>query len=227
MVYTAKRRSECVTGACTLDVERGVTDNIEPEPFQTDTCLGDWHYKRGVTYKRPKTVIDILVDVVSRNGNLLLNVPLPASGTPDDEELKILDEITAWMKVNSEAIYATRPWKILGEGPAIVKSNPSGGMNGTPEHFNERGRKDMTGADIRFTTRAGVLYALVMGHNSGETRITSLAKSRGLEARRITRVQLLGSDEPLKWNHGPEGLVIDLPRRWPSEHAVTFKIEFA
>lgn len=227
VVYTAKRRSECVTGACTLDVERGVTDDIEPEPFQTDTCLGDWHYKRGVTYKRPKTVIDMLVDVVSRNGNLLLNVPLPASGMPDDEELKILDEITAWMKVNSEGIYATRPWKVLGEGPAIVKSNPSGGMNGTPEHFNERERKDLTGADIRFTTRAGVLYAFVMGHNSGETRITSLAKSRGLEARGITHVQLLGSDEPLKWNHGPDGLVIDLPQRWPSEHGVTFKIQFA
>lgn len=100
-------------------------------------------------------------------------------------------------------------------------------MNGTPEHFNERGRKDLNGADIRFTTRPGVLYAFVMGHNSGETRIMSLAASRGLETRKITRVHLLGSDEPLKWNHGPDGLVIDVPQRWPSEHAVTFKIQFA
>ena len=83
VVYAAKRRSECDVGACTLDVERGVTDDIEPRPFQTDTCIGEWHYRRGIHYKRPKTVIDMLVDIVSRNGNLLLNIPLPASGVPE------------------------------------------------------------------------------------------------------------------------------------------------
>lgn len=227
VVYTAKRRSECVTGACTLDVERGVTDDIEPNPFQTDTCIGDWHYKRGITYKRPKTVIDMLVDVVSRNGNLLLNVPLPASGMPDDEELKIVDGITAWMKVNSEGIYATRPWKIFGEGPGMFKTAAGSGMDGTPEHFNESRRKDLTGADVRFTTKAGALYAFVMGHNARETRIASLAPARGLESRRITRVELLGSAEPLKWTQGADGLSIASPQSWPSDHAVTFKIQFA
>lgn len=227
VVYTAKRRSECVTGACTLDVERGVTDDIEPDPFQTDTCIGDWHYKHGITYKRPKTVVDMLVDVVSRNGNLLLNVPLPASGMPDDEELKIVDEITAWMKVNSEGIYATRPWKILGEGPGLFKSAAGGGMDGTPEHFNEKQRRDLTGADVRFTTKDGALYAFVMGHNPRESRITSLAPARGLESRRVARVELLGSDEPMKWTLGADGLLIASPQRWPSEHAVTFKIQFA
>src|SRR5436305_953916 len=121
VVYTGKRRSEAELGACTLDVERGVTDDIEARPFQTDTCIGVWHYKKGITYKRPKTVIDMLVDVVSRNGNLLLNIPLPASGMPDDEELQILAEITKWMKVNGEAVYGTRPWKIFGEGPNAQK----------------------------------------------------------------------------------------------------------
>ena len=172
-------------------------------------------------------MIDLLVDIVSRNGNLLLNVPLPASGMPDDEELKILDAITAWMRVNSEAIYATRPWKIFGEGPAIAKSAPGGGMNGTPEHFNENQRKDLTGADIRFTTKAGALYACAMGHNTRETRITSLATSRGLESRKVARVALLGSAEPLKWTQTPGGLIISSPQRWPGEHAVIFKIQFA
>jgi alpha-L-fucosidase len=227
VVYTAKRRSECDAGACTLDIERGVADNIEPHPFQTDTCIGDWHYKRGITYKRPKTVIDLLVDVVSRNGNLLLNVPLPASGMPDDEELKIVDDITAWMKVNSEGIYATRPWKIYGEGPDSVESASGGGMDGTPEHFNERLRKDLTGADVRFTTKASAIYAFVMGHNPRETRIASLAQGRGLESRRIARVELLGSAEPLNWTLTSDGLIVASPQRWPSEHAVAFKIQFA
>ena len=78
--------------------------------------------------------------LVSRNGNLLLNIPLPASGMPDDEELKIWMTITAWMKVNSEAIYATRPWKVFGEGPGVEKTTSGEGINGTPEHFNENKR---------------------------------------------------------------------------------------
>jgi alpha-L-fucosidase len=226
VVYTGKRRSECVAGKCVLDVERGVADEIEARPFQTDTCIGDWHYNREAVYKRPKTVIDLLVDIVSRNGNLLLNIPLPASGMPDDQELKILAAITAWMKVNSEAIYATRPWRIFGEGPGIRKSAPGEGFNGTPEHFNESKRVDLTGEDIRFTTKGGTLYAFAMGWNRGETRIAALAPARGLERRRIARVELLGSQEPVRWKLAADGLHIDSPGNWPSEHAVAFRILF-
>jgi alpha-L-fucosidase len=227
VVYAAKKRSECASGACTLDIERGVSDQIELQPFQTDTCIGDWHYKQGVTYKRPKTVIDLLVDVVSRNGNLLLNIPLPASGMPDDQEIKILDEITAWMKVNSEAIYATRPWKVFGEGPGIRKTTSGTGMNGTPEHFNENQRVDLTGSDIRFTTKNGVLYAFAMGHSTGETRIASLAPARNLERRAVTKVELLGSSEPVRWKQSEDGLTIAPPQSWPSAHAIAFKIQFS
>lgn len=227
VVYTAKRRSECEEGACILDIERGVADDIEPLPFQTDTCIGGWHYKRGIQYKTPKTVIDLLVDVVSRNGNLLLNIPLPASGTPDDEELKIISGITNWMRVNSEGIYSTRPWRISGEGPGIRKTRAGAGMNGTPEHFNEKERKDLTGADVRFTTKNGILYAFVMGQNANETRMAALAPSRGFGQRAIARVELLGSREPLKWKLTGDGLIIGSPQQWPSEHAVTFKILFA
>ena len=220
-VYTGKRRSESERGICTLDVERGVTDDIEARPFQSDTCIGDWHYKRGTQYKRPKMVIDLLVDIVSRNGNLLLNVPLPASGTPDDEELRILEDITAWMKVNSEAIHGTRPWTVFGEGPAIQKTTSSAGMNGTPEHFNEKQRKDLSAADIRFTTKRGVVYALVMGHPTTATRISSLS------AQKIGRVELLGSPEAIRWRQAEGSLVIDAPRAFPSEHAIAFKVIYA
>ncbi|MGA2114634.1 MAG: alpha-L-fucosidase [Bryobacteraceae bacterium] len=227
VVYTGKRRSECASGTCVLDVERGVVDDIEPRPFQTDTCIGDWHYNREAVYKRPKTVIDLLVDIVSRNGNLLLNIPLPASGMPDDAELKILASITSWMKVNSEAIYATRPWKISGEGPGIRKTAPGGGFAGTAEHFNENQRVDLTGADIRFTTEGDTLYAFAMGWNPRETRIGALGPSRRLEQRKIARVELVGSHDPLPWKLADDGLHIQSPQQWPSEHAVAFRILFA
>src|ERR1700687_4433491 len=114
-VYTSKRKEDSDAGMCVLDRERGVLDEIWPNPWQTDTCIGDWHYNRETTYKTPKTVVDLLVDIVSKNGHLMLNFPLPSSGMLDDRELKILAGITEWMSVNGEAIYATRPWKISGQ----------------------------------------------------------------------------------------------------------------
>jgi alpha-L-fucosidase len=146
---------------------------------------------------------------------------------PDDDELRILSEITDWMRIHSEGIHGTQPWKIAGEGPGMVKTNSGAGMNGTPEHFNERERKDLTAADIRFTTKAAALYAFVMGQNSRDIRIGALAPSRGLEERRIVRIDLLGSPERLQWKVNEQGLMIGSPRQWPSQHAVAFKIRFA
>jgi alpha-L-fucosidase len=130
------------------------------------------------------------------------------------------------MKVNSEAIYGTRPWKIFGEGPGIQKTKADAGMNGTPEHFNENQRKDLSGSDIRFTTKANALYAFSMGHNTQETRISALSPSRRLETRKITRVELLGSAEPLQWKLSDTGLAIASPQSWSSEYASVFKIYF-
>jgi alpha-L-fucosidase len=172
-------------------------------------------------------VRSVIVDIVSRNGNLLLNTPLPANGVPDAAELKILASITAWMKVNSEAIYATRPWKIFGEGPGIRKTASGSGYAGTAEHFNESARVDLTGEDIRFTTKGDTLYAFAMGWNPRETRIAALAPSRRLEQRKIARVELLGSHDALQWKLADDGLHIESPRQGPSEHAVAFRILFA
>src|ERR1035441_2634645 len=103
-IYTSKSRPDAEAGMCLLDVERGVVDSIWPRSWQTDTCIGNWHYDTRARYKTPKRVIDMLVDIVSRNGNLLLNFPLPNSGMPDDKELAILGSITSWMGVNSGQI---------------------------------------------------------------------------------------------------------------------------
>jgi alpha-L-fucosidase len=100
-------------------------------------------------------------------------------------------------------------------------------MNGTPEHFNEKDRKDLTAADVRFTTKNDVLYAFVMGQNAGETRIAALSASQGFEQRPVAGVELLGSREPLRWRLTENGLIIGAPQQWPSEHAVAYKIRFA
>ena len=121
-VYTIKhsiggRHGEFQDGISVLDVERGVVDGIHPEPWQTDTCIGNWYYHEGFKYKTARDVIHMLVDIVSKNGNLLLNFPLLPDGTLDAEEEKVLEGITDWMAVNGEAIHGTRPWKVYGGRP--------------------------------------------------------------------------------------------------------------
>ena len=216
-VYFSKRMQDCAIGTCALDRERGVLDDISPEPWQTDTCIGDWHYKLGIKYKRPKTVIDLLVDVVSRNGNLLLNFPLPASGALDPQELAILAEITKWMQVNNEAIYGTRPWKTFGSGPGTATSAEGGA-------FNERNRKDLTGNDVRFTTKNGTLYVFVMGWPPYQAMIHELAPNTALRVGKIQNVELLGFDGKLEWTQTDAGLNVLTPPKQPSDHAVVFKV---
>jgi alpha-L-fucosidase len=214
-VYTSKRKEDCETGTCVLDFERGLAEGISANPWQTDTCVGEWHYKRDINYKSPKTVIDMLVDIVSRNGNLLLNFPLPGSGEPDSRELAILAEITSWMAVNSEGIYGTRPWKIFGEGPATAQKGEG--------RFNENGRKALSPQDIRFTTKGKTLYAFIMGWPGAQASVPSLVESSA----KIQNVELLGHKGKLKWTQGAGGLAVDLPTDKPSDHAVTLKIAMA
>jgi len=218
-VYTSKRESDSAAGMCVFDKERGVVDGIWPGPWQTDTCVGHWHYDRNVTYKTPKRVIDMLVDVVSRNGNLLLNFPLNTHGALDDQEQKILAEITAWMAINSEAIHGTRPWKIFGEGPNITK--PVAGQK-----YNESNRKDFTFEDVRFTTKGKTLYAFFMGWpEQAKLTIPALASSRPYVAGKIERVQLLGSGKQLEARQSADGLAVQLPADKPCDFGFALKIE--
>ncbi len=216
-IYTSKRREDAAQGACVLDVERGVVDKIWPTAWQTDTCIGNWHYKRGVQYKTPKMVIDMLVDIVSRNGNLLLNFPLPASGALDLEELNVLSGITEWMNINSEAIYATRPWKIFGQGPGTDASAQNSA-------FNESKRKDLTAADVRFTTKNGALYVFVMGWPEYKALIPPLAMNTELRVGKIQNVEMLGSSGKLDWSQDETGLSVVMPQQKPCDYAVVFRV---
>ena len=200
-----------------LDYERGLPDSIWPNPWQTDTCIGNWHYDKMAKYKSSKRVIDLLVDIVSRNGNLLLNFPLPNNGMLDADELHILSAITSWMSVNSEAIYATRPWKVFGVGPGTQKPPAN-------QRFNENSRKDLTAEDVRFTTKGPTLYAFIMGWPEKQAVIAPLALGGKYDVGKISNVKLLGFKGKVEWTQDETSLKVQLPAEKPSDHAVAFKI---
>jgi len=220
-VYTSKTPTDCATGTCILDLERGMANGISENHWQTDTCIGEWHYRRDITYKSPKRVIDMLVDIVSRNGNLMLNFPLPNNGQLDDQELKILDELARWIAVNGEGIYATRPWKIFGEGPVASAPAAAGGRGAG---FNESRRKDLTAEEIRFTTKGSTLYAFVMGWPEKQTVVKAFSTSSAVAAFKVRNVELLGFKGKLKWTQDENGLTVQLPAEKPTDHAVCLKV---
>ena len=203
------RHGEYMEGVGVRDVERGVVDDIYPQPWQTDTCVGGWYYDRDRQYKTAQTVIHMLADIASKNGNLLLNFPLRPDGTLDERELDILSEIRDWMRVNGEALCGSRPWQVFGEGPTRLEAG----------HMSEREEKLFTAEDFRFWTKGGVLHAVCMGWPEVEWRIGSLA---GLKVR---AVDMLGSQEPVRWSAGAGGLSVRPPSIRPCRHAWTLRIE--
>jgi alpha-L-fucosidase len=201
------------------DVERGAPDKIQSEAWQTCTCIGDWHYKRSIyeqdQYKSAKEVIHTLVDIVSKNGNLLLNIPVRGDGTIDEKEIKILEGIAGWIEINKESIFDTRPWKIFGEGPSAEKINP---MNGPG--FNE-GKIKYSDQDIRFNQKGNILYITVMGVPANNVSVKSLSKK---DIAKIKNIEILGSKEKLSWKEDSGSLVIEKPKTIPNNIAVVFKI---
>jgi alpha-L-fucosidase len=215
-VYMSKENTDCTIGSCLLDHERGVTDAISPNPWQTDTCIGQWHYKRGQQYKTAKKVIDLLVDIVSKNGNLLLNFPLPNSGQLDAEEMRTLEGVTAWMGYNSEGIYGTRPWKIYGEGPSTQQKIEAG-------NFNEDKQKDLTGEDVRFTKKGDTVYAFVMGKPE-IAEVNALGLWSPQNPGKIQRVQILGRGGEVQWVQDNTKLRVKVPPEVPSDIGLTLKL---
>lgn len=192
------------------DIEKGRSDRLEPLPWQCDTCLGNWHYDRSVyenhSYKQAKAVIHNLIDVVSKNGTMLLSVPVRGDGSIDDDEVKIVEEIGAWMALNGEGIFETRPWKIFGEGPAQESANPL-----KAQGFNENSGKPFSAADFRFTTKGNALYVYSMGWpDNGKALIKSLAKGNPYRNESVNKVEILGGGS-LSFRITEEGLEVSLP----------------
>ena len=204
------------------DIERGAANTIEAQPWETDTCIGNWHYDRALYdknhYKSAQTVIQMLCDIVSKNGDLLLNIPVRGDGSIDDKEQAVLAGIGAWMDVNRECIFGTRPWKIFGEGPASV------GAALSAQGFNEGKGKPFTAADVRYTTKDNLLYAIVLGTPQQDLQIKSLGTAAKLLAKPIGHITLLGSDEKVEWTQTVEALTIKAPAKSPNNIAIVYKI---
>jgi len=205
------------------DVEKGSPDHIEQMPWQTCTCIGGWHYDRALyeqgKYKPAWEVIRLLADVVSKNGNLLLNIPVRGDGSIDDKEMAILEEIAGWMDVNKECIFDTRPWKVFGEGPVTEKGNPIKNQG-----FNEGIIRKLTSKDIRFTQKENIIYAIIMSWpEDGNVLIKSLAKGNPNLKNKIARIDLLGG-EKLKFTSDTEGLKLTILEKKKSEMPLVLKI---
>lgn len=202
--------------ALVWDIERGQANEIQPFVWQTDTCLGHWHYDRSVydrkAYKTGKMVIQTMVDVVSKNGNYLLNIPVRGNGTIDEQERAVVADITRWMKANSESIYDTRPWVIYGEGPSTenqAKLNAQG--------FNE-GKTIFTDKDVRFAVKGETLYATLLGWpDGGKAVIKSLAAGNAHFRKQPQKVELVDGNQSLAFRQTEQGLEISLPENKPAD----------
>ncbi len=202
-------------GTALLDIERGKLSDIRQDYWQTDTSVSykSWSYVEDDQFKTVTTLVHDLVDIVSKNGNLLLNIGPKPDGTIPAEASELLLGLGDWLRINGEAIYGARHWKTFGEGDTTV-----GG------HMREHEDKPFTAEDIRFTTKDGTLYAICLGWPGENAVIKSLATGSLLAAEQIVAIEMLGSSEALAWSQREDGLHIATPRQHPCDHAYTFKI---
>ncbi|EWH08962.1 alpha-L-fucosidase [Catenovulum agarivorans DS-2] len=206
-------------GSAVLDIERGAMTDIHPHFWQTDTSVSksSWGYVTNHKYRDANSLVDDMVDIISKNGSLLLNIGPKPDGTIPDEEIKLLAEIGDWLKMNGEAIYETRPWVVFGEGETEV---PDG------KHANdaEKHRKDFNSSDIRFTKNGNTVYATVLAWPGSGKEITIRAVNKQNLPQKIKSVSMIGAGE-LAFSQTDKGLKVVLPNQSPSKYAQVIKIK--
>ena len=206
-VYLQKDRRPEIFKVGVLDIEKSQLPGIMPDPWHTDTCIGNWFYDVHYPYKRPEQIIEMLVDIISKNGCMLLNILQRPDGTIDDDAEFILDQIGKWFAVNSEAVYGTRPWRVFGEGETRVKI----------EGFTEN-KTDWNRSDFRFVQKDGAVYAFMMNAAGGDTAVL-----RSFADQPVRSVELLGAG-PVPFVREMGVLLVRLPDRLPSICANVLKI---
>ncbi len=223
VVVTGKQLTAQQKGYMMWDVERGIPDRPQEAYWQTCTCIGDWHYNQNTYnnngYKSGATVIRMLVDVVSKNGNLLLSIPVRGNGTIDDKERQVLADIKAWMDINSESIYGTRPWNTFGEGPLAEAANPM-----TAQGFNEG--QAYSAQDVRYVEKDGTVYATIMAWPAaGAFTFKAFSIAEPSYVGEVESVTLLGGGD-VEFSQDINGLTVQVPATKPNDIAPVFRITF-
>jgi alpha-L-fucosidase len=227
-VLNAKQIPAGYRKALVADIERGLSSAILPYPWQSETCIGEWHYQRKLAeqagdyggYMHPRDAIHWLIDTVSKNGTFILNVPGRPDGTIDEKEVRVLEGIAAWMKTNGEAIYATRPWTVWGEGPVAI----------TEGSFQGNSIRSVGASDIRYTRNKAnnVVYAFALGWPDRAMILRSLGTAAATRPGRVEHVELLGTGERPKWDQTPSALRVTLPHYRPeADYAAVLKVHLA
>jgi alpha-L-fucosidase len=221
------------------DIERGGANEILHVPWQSIITLRTWFYKNddGVDFRHnARTVIEMMSDVMSKNGNLLLNVELLPDGTVPPDHKVILDDIGAWVNLNSEAIYASKPWKVYGdnlnsylkrlEENATEADLEALKKNATKEQFNERTIKSPPYGpeEVRFTTKGDVLYVFVLNPEKGTIELPALGTKSEYDVKKISSIELIGSDEEIKFNQKADKLLLGVPADRPNKYASVFRV---
>lgn len=208
-VYTQKNRSEEIYRVGTLDIEKSQLPGIQPYPWQTDTCIGNWFYDAKQVYKKPDQIIEMLVDIISKNGTMLLNVLQRPDGSIDDEARFILEELAGWFAVCGEAVYGTRPWRIFGEGDTRVLI----------EGFKED-KTEWNSSDYRFTKKKSTLYAFILKAPENRTAVLKSLTPR----EEVRSVRLLGAGD-VEFSQSFGVLTVRLPEKLPTEYTNCLAIE--
>lgn len=207
-VYTQKDRNPQIYKVGTLDIEKSQLPGIMPDPWQTDTCIGNWFYDAKQEYKKPGHIIEMLIDIVSKNGTMLLNVLQKPDGTIDEWEEYTLLEIGKWFDCCSEGIYCTRPWRVFGEGDTRV----------TIDGFTEN-KTDWNSSDYRFTSKGSSVYAFMMSAPESGVAVIKSFK----EDERVKEVSILGGGK-LEFQQSFGALTVKLPEKLPTQYTNCLKI---
>ncbi|MBN8215051.1 MAG: alpha-L-fucosidase [Spirochaetes bacterium] len=211
-VYNQKDKSPDVARIGVFDIEKGQAETAETTPWQTDTCIANWFYDVRAPFKTPKQIAETLVDIVAKNGNLLLNVIQLPDGSLNEEASHLLDRLAAWMKVNGEGLHGTRPWSAAAEGPSRFVQKA---------RFEEK-PVEWTSSDFRFTARGPAVYAFQMKYPDDRM---AYVRRLGKQAGPVKAVSVLGAQAPVRWRQEEDCLVVHLPAQKVCEFLPCLKIE--